>query len=275
MLAALATATARPAPFQPSDAPFWDDPYISRQLLAAHLDPSHDAASRQPAEIDRTIAHLASAGLVGPGTRVLDLGCGPGLYAQRLAALGCAVTGVDLSAGSLAYARQAAEAAGLDIDYRQQDFRTLDEPGRFDLVIQTYGELSTFPDDVRDDLLTRVRAALAPGGALVFDVSTPAQDPGPDEEWSVSDGGLWRPGPHLVLTRLHRYPDALRCRQYTVLTAPDSVVTYRMWFRDYVPDTLAPVLAEAGLRVQDCWSSLAGDPWRAGSPWLAVLARPA
>ncbi|MBU5422939.1 methyltransferase domain-containing protein [Cellulomonas hominis] len=273
VLDALVAATARPTPYQPSDAPFWDDPYISGQLLAAHLDPTHDAASRRPAEIDRTVAHLAASGLAGPGTRVLDLGCGPGLYAQRLAALGCAVTGVDLSERSLAHARRAAAEAGLTIEYRRQDFRTLDEPGRFDLVLQAYGELSTFGDDVRDDLLRRARAALAPGGALVLDVSTPVQGAADaDDAWAAGEGGLWRPGPHLVLTRTHRYDGDVRCRQYSVLT-DDDVTTYRMWFHDYVPGTLAPVLAAAGLRVESAGSSLAGDPWRDDAPWLAVLAR--
>ncbi|WP_255596178.1 cyclopropane-fatty-acyl-phospholipid synthase family protein [Cellulomonas sp. C5510] len=272
----LAAATARPEPFAPGDGPFWDDPYIATQLLAAHLDPSHDAASRRPAELDRTVAHLTALGLARPGARVLDLGCGPGLIAQRLAALGCRVTGVDLSAGSLAHARRAADAAGLEIEYRQQDFRTLDEPGRFDLVLQAYGELSTFPDDVRDDVLGRARAALAPGGALVLDVSTPAQaGTGPQDEWAVADGGLWRPGRHLVLARTHRYPGDVRCRQYTVATGADDVTTYRMWFRDYVPQTLTPVLAGAGLRVDAHWASLSGDPWHADAEWLAVLARPA
>ncbi len=42
---------------------------------------------------------------LGPGSRVLDLGCGPGLYAVRLARRGVRVLGVDASARSLAHAR--------------------------------------------------------------------------------------------------------------------------------------------------------------------------
>ncbi|HYD09343.1 MAG TPA: hypothetical protein VEA78_04515, partial [Acidimicrobiales bacterium] len=71
-------ACRAPAPFEPSDAPFWDDPHIAVGLLAAHLDDAVEAASRPGATIDRAVAWLADRGLVGPGTRVLDLGCGPG-----------------------------------------------------------------------------------------------------------------------------------------------------------------------------------------------------
>lgn len=40
-----------------------------------------------------------------PGARVLDVGCGTGWFTRRLAALGLQVTGVDLNAEWLAFAR--------------------------------------------------------------------------------------------------------------------------------------------------------------------------
>ena len=63
LLARLGRHAARPALFAPHAASFWDDPYISRQLLAAHLDPGTDAASRRPDTIDRSVAVLTIATL--------------------------------------------------------------------------------------------------------------------------------------------------------------------------------------------------------------------
>lgn len=48
-----------------------------------------------------------------PGQFILDVGCGTGRHAVELAKRGFDVTGVDLSAGMLAQARQAADAAGV------------------------------------------------------------------------------------------------------------------------------------------------------------------
>jgi SAM-dependent methyltransferase len=42
---------------------------------------------------------------IGPGARVLDLGCGTGIVTRRLIDAGCRVTGVDVSAPMLAHAR--------------------------------------------------------------------------------------------------------------------------------------------------------------------------
>ncbi len=74
--------SARPEPFSVYTTPeFWDDPHISAQMLRHHLDPMSPAASRTHAFIDRSVDWLCAVLGLGPSSRVLDLGCGPGLYA--------------------------------------------------------------------------------------------------------------------------------------------------------------------------------------------------
>lgn len=263
-----------PELFQPGDAPFWDDPHISQGLLAAHLDPDRSAASRSPAEIEGTIAWLSGLGLLRRGTRVLDLGCGPGLYAARMAAIGCDVTGIDISPRSLAYATDHAREAGLPITYRLESFLHLTDVDAFDVVMQVYGELSTFDDATRDDLLRRIHRALVPGGAFVFDVSTPhlRRRAGVRRDWSSAERGFWRPHPHLVLQAGYSYPEDVWCDQYLVADE-DSVTAYRMWFRDYLPETPSPVLERAGFEVEGITGSLTGEPYGDDSDWIAIIAR--
>ena len=75
----------------------WHDPDFSERMLAEHLSQSHDAASRRFARIDRQVAWIHRELLEGTPTRVLDLGCGPGLYTSRLARLGHECVGIDFS----------------------------------------------------------------------------------------------------------------------------------------------------------------------------------
>ena len=273
MIHDIGARTRKPALFEPSEAPFWDDPHISRELLRCHLDDTQEAASRPATAIRAIVDRLVSGGVVGAGTRVLDLGCGPGRYAEALASAGAPVTGVDFSARSIAYARESAARQGLDIEYRLQDFRTLDEVEAFDVVMQVYGELSTFGNPVRDQILADIRRALVPGGWLVFDASTPAHRArvGRRNGWSVAEGGLWRAGPHLVLSDAFEYPDDVWCDQY-VVADDDGVTAYRMWFHDYWPQTLSPVLGRAGFAVEEFRDGLDGGPF-CGGEWLGVLAR--
>jgi len=52
-------------------------------------------AVRYPVKLGYTSSHSLALEAVAPGSRVLDLGCGPGLIARELAARGCRVTAVD------------------------------------------------------------------------------------------------------------------------------------------------------------------------------------
>ena len=108
----------KPVPFTPGEPLFWNDPHISAQMLKVHLDPDRDIASRRPTTIQRSVDWLVVTLGLQAGDAVLDLGCGPGLYAARLAEKGLCVTGVNYSLRSIEYATQYAREHAFDIRYR-------------------------------------------------------------------------------------------------------------------------------------------------------------
>jgi SAM-dependent methyltransferase len=76
----------RPEPFATMTIrELWTDPHISERMLRYHLDDAAEGASRPAAFVDRSVAWIAEAFALGAGSRVLDLGCGPGQYTTRLA----------------------------------------------------------------------------------------------------------------------------------------------------------------------------------------------
>ena len=70
------------------------------------------------------------------GARVVDVGCGGGIFAEALARRDAVVTGVDASEGALEVARMHMEEAGLRIEYRQGTAETLasERPEHYDAV---------------------------------------------------------------------------------------------------------------------------------------------
>jgi 2-polyprenyl-6-hydroxyphenyl methylase/3-demethylubiquinone-9 3-methyltransferase len=70
------------------------------------------------------------------GKKVLDVGCGGGILTEALAKTAAQATGIDMSSGAIAAAKQHAEQQGLTIDYQQVTVEQLAEqsPASFDVV---------------------------------------------------------------------------------------------------------------------------------------------
>ncbi len=104
----------------------------------------------------------------GPGTRLLDAGCGSCMHAARFARAGISVVGVDFSAAALDDARAQLRTAGLEqrVELRQADLRALPfADGEF-RAISCWGVLMHVPDlEAALDELARV---LAPHGRLAI-----------------------------------------------------------------------------------------------------------
>jgi SAM-dependent methyltransferase len=108
------------------------------------------------------------------GASVLDLGCGTGRHAVEFAKRGYSVTGVDLSEGMLAQAREAAEREGVAVEWLHADAQTVRLDKRFDLVVCLceggFGLVDDGQEPVAHDLaiLRTAYEHLKPGGLFVM-----------------------------------------------------------------------------------------------------------
>ncbi len=105
---------------------------------------------------------LRWAHLLPKGARVLDLACGRGRHLRWLAAQGHAVTGIDRDAAALAASQDLAEAGRAELIAADIEGAPWPCPGRqFDAVVVT--------NYLWRPLWPSLRAALAPGGLLVYE----------------------------------------------------------------------------------------------------------
>lgn len=98
---------------------------------ALYETPTDTLEAAQDRKLDRIVEMLALSG----GERVLEIGCGWGALAERLAREGCLVTAITLSPAQLEYAQRRIAEAGLadKVELRLQDYR--DVVGRFDRIV--------------------------------------------------------------------------------------------------------------------------------------------
>jgi SAM-dependent methyltransferase len=119
---------------------------------------------------DRQVAALVRLLELDQPMHILDLGCGHGRHANRLAALGHQVTGFDRSPGFLELARQDAAARGVQVEYRLGDMRQLDYDQAFDRALMMFTVFGYFSDEENLRVLQNIARALKPGGKLLFDI---------------------------------------------------------------------------------------------------------
>lgn len=252
----------------------WTDPYISEQMLKYHLDQSCDAASRRKDTIEKSVLWLTRQLGLESNDTLLDLGCGPGLYAEEFSRQGLKVTGVDYSQNSINYARTSAKEAGLDIDYLCGNYLEAEYGQGFDAAVIIYYDLGVlFPED-RDLFLGKVHAALKPGGYFAFDVLAPLYRSTASKDWHACSGhGFYRPDSYLVLTESFHYPEEQAWLDQHMICSADGLSVIRTWDHYYTPDGITAVLQGAGFSVLELREDLMGTECSQHSTTLAVLAQ--
>lgn len=185
-----------------------------------------------------------------PGGRVLDLGCGTGRHAIGLALAGYQVTGVDISPGMLAQARQRADAAGVSVEWVQSDARLYASEPRFDAAISLCeGALCLLvPEDdamLRDlTVLRNMSQALISGGKLIITVLNACRMIRQVTEEDLRKGNF-------VLETLTE-PEML------AFETPAGVQTLAVRERYYTPPEMTRMLVQVGITVEQIWGGTAG-----------------
>jgi SAM-dependent methyltransferase len=220
-------------------------------------DPSHRAATF----VDDLVGRFAPA----HGRRLLDLGCGTGRDAGRLAHLGYEVTGLDISTRMLSYARRRHPA----VQFVEGDLRTFGLGRRFDVVTcldsamlycHTNAELTA--------LLDRCNDHLDPGGLLIAEMRNGAYFLG---STNLLDGPTvrsldWRGTRYTAHTTLwidHAAQLLRRRRVWTWPGAPEPLAQTSAW-RLLFPQELRYLLDRAGfdvLALFDAPGPRTNPPW--------------
>lgn len=257
----------------------WTDPYIARNLLAAHLDPRTDAASRGPVAVEAAVAWIDAAwrSAGNGGDRLLDLGCGPGFYAEAFRDRGYRVVGIDVNRASLRHARRSARFSGRSIAYRRLDYLRDPLPGPFDLACCIYCDFGALVPDERSVFLRAVGEALAPGGRLFLDVFGPAAFDGIAErrDWKRIDGAdFWSPRPHFLLEEERLFPEAsARCSRTVVVEDGRRARDFINWDTSFDEASLGRELAAYGFELESVERGLVPGNDFASDDVLFAMAR--
>src|SRR5438067_6613191 len=150
------------------------------------------------------------------GGPLLDLACGTGRMALRLAAQGYQVTGVDITPEMIEWARQKAAKQGLSIERVVSDARTFHLLKQFSFIYMLENVFQFFlTREDQEAMLARVREHLHPQGCFLFETRNPnprnllhVRHPEP-QKYTMPDGG------QLVTTEEQHYDPMTQIQHYT------------------------------------------------------------
>lgn len=247
----------------------WDEPEFSGRMLENHISQEHDWASRTGAVIDEQIAFMNN--LLPRNEHILDLGCGPGLYTEKLHALGHRCVGVDFSPASIEYAKNRSDAEG--VEYALCDIRCFQTTETFGAVLILFGELNVFSPVDALAILQTARKRLKPGGKAFVETycaealraigRMPAT-------WTASPGGLFSDRPHLCLEE-HFWNEeraAVMTRYYIADAETAACSEYASLMQAYAQGQYEELFRQAGF--QKTWRVSERD-WPVGAAFSGKL----
>jgi SAM-dependent methyltransferase len=214
--------------------------------LAEHLGPAYLRYSftyGTEQEVEFLVRELG----LGPGMRVLDVGCGPGRHAKALAQRGMVVHGIDISARFVELARADAPDGAT---FERLDARTMAFADEFDLVLSlcqgAFGLAALPGDPARIDpdlvILERMAAACRSGGRVV-----------------LSAFSAYFQVRHLETTDAFDAATGVNHEHTEIRDAEGRPAEVDLWTSCFTPRELRLLAAAAGLTPEAVWSVTPGE----------------
>ncbi|MCG8412653.1 MAG: methyltransferase domain-containing protein [Pseudomonadales bacterium] len=261
----LETANERPAPFSVYSArELWTEEHTSSQMLAYHLNEEVDLSSRRADFIEDSVRWMTERFNLSSGSRIIDFGCGPGLYTSRFARLNADVAGIDFSSRSIEYARELAQKNELDITYFEADYLDFEPEGKFDLIIMIMCDFCVLSPDQRPRMLSKFKRLLADGGHIVLDVHSLGAFSTKSEaafyEKNQLDG-FWSAEPYYAFVTSFKYEtEKVSLDKYTIIEEDRKREIYN-WLQYFTPDMLEKEVVSAGLNIEEICGDVAGGSY--------------
>jgi SAM-dependent methyltransferase len=266
----------RPRPFEFYTASdLWTDEHTSQQMLSFHLNENIDVSSRKAAFIEASVAWIVSRFGIAADTCVADFGCGPGLYATRLAQNQAKVTGIDFSRRSIRHAMESAEKSGLSINYVNKDYLEFASEERFDLILMIMCDFCALSPAQRRLMLGKFHSLLKPGGHVLLDLYSLAGFSRREEAAGYELNqlhGFWSPNRYYGFLNTFKYEEEkVLLDKYTIVES-DRVRTVYNWLQYFSPEGIRAEFSHSGFKVTNLYSDVAGRPFDPQGSEFAVVA---
>lgn len=264
----------KPVEYAPSSKKFWDDEHISKFMLKAHLSPDEEGASRNHNFIEKSVEWITSLGENISNRKLLDLGCGPGIYAEKFYNKGFDVTGIDFSKRSIEYAVDSAAKKNMEIKYKYMNYLEIDYDAEFDIAVLIYCDFGVLSPNDRKILLKRIYKALKPGGILILDVFTEKfyEEFQEKTEITYENSGFWSDEPYSCIQRNNIYRESMVSLEQYIIITENQCECYNIWNHIFSKNSIRKELEMGGFSGFKFFNNVAGEKESQNNSTLCIYA---
>ncbi|HVU10943.1 MAG TPA: class I SAM-dependent methyltransferase [Phototrophicaceae bacterium] len=214
------------------------------------------------------------------GGPLLDLACGTGRMALHMAALGYSVTGVDIVAEMIAYARQKAMQRSAAIEWVVADARRFQLQRQFPFIFMLMNAFQFLPTRAdHEALFARVREHLLPEGQFLFETRNPSLNNLFEVSHAQSEPFIAPDGRQLVITNEKHYDPLTQIQHCTghyhwnPASAQSHDKTVRVGLRYVFPQEMEALLYHNGFQIDTVYGDWQGNPLTADSPAMIYVVK--
>jgi cyclopropane fatty-acyl-phospholipid synthase-like methyltransferase len=267
----------QPKPFEFYTAKeLWTNKHTAKEMLKYHLNESIDLASRNKNFIEESIDWIVSHFDVNENTKVVDFGCGPGLYTTQLAKKGANVTGIDFSENSIQYARNIAKEKGLNINYVCQNYLEFETDKKFDLITMIFCDFCALSPSQRKTLFGKFHNLLKPGGSILLDVYSLNTFNSKEEIATYEHNqlnNLWSSENYYGFLNIFKYDkEKVTLDKYTIIEESGTRVVYN-WLQYFDKNSISKEFERNGFHIKEFYSDIAGKTFTPESNEIAIVAK--
>lgn len=250
----------------------WVDNHRSKQMLNYHLNEDIDVSSNNKNYIEDTVKFIVNRFQLDKNKDIIDFGCGPGLYTNRLANY-TNVTGIDFSKESLDYAVKTSK--NLDVKYILEDYLKIELDKKYDLITMIMYDICALSKEQRKQLFIKFKNILKKDGYIYFDVlSHNAYNKKNEETYyeHLQLNGFWSENDYYAFVNTYKYDsEKIILDKYHIIEENRSYDIYN-WLKYYTIEELKNELYEVGITIKEYYNNMTGEKYTENSDTIAIVA---
>lgn len=256
-------------------AELWTNEHTAKEMLKYHLNKDIDVSSRNHTFIDDSVNWIIKNFNLKADSSVIDFGCGPGLYTNRLGRKDINTTGVDFSKNSIEYAKNIANTEKLPVQYVHQNYLEFASEKKFDLVMMIMCDFCALSPEQRKQMLKKFYAILKDDGKVLLDVYSLISFEQREEIATYEKNQLnnfWSPRDYYSFQNTFKYDDEkVILDKYTIIEKDKTRTVYN-WLQYFTPETLSREFEKVGFKTEQIIANVAGDEFVPENEEFAIIA---